>query len=153
MQWKKSRITLNVWQDGDFKIVENPEANADERFRLDSFSAASEPEFFANLKSAQHAAAMRHELELTRAENARLRQELEMAKQAAAFPAPPPPIPAIVPGAPRWENEDMDRAIEAVLADEPADEESPEHDPWFDSAPGFRNGTINGHEGAPDNRN
>ena len=30
MNWKKTRITLNVWQDGNFRITENPEADADE---------------------------------------------------------------------------------------------------------------------------
>ena len=37
MNWKKTRIVLNTWQEGDYRITENPEANADERFRLDVF--------------------------------------------------------------------------------------------------------------------
>lgn len=84
MNWKKTRVVLNVWSDGDFRVTENPEAEADERFRLDTFTGA-ESEFFASLKQAQHAAALRNELELVRADNQRLRIELDECRQADAF--------------------------------------------------------------------
>ena len=86
MNWKKTRITLNVWHDGDFKIVENPEEPADNRFRLDSLGEPDVgPEFFGSLKQAQNTAALRNELELVRADNQQLRMELDERRQADAF--------------------------------------------------------------------
>lgn len=163
MQWKKNRITVTSWQAGDFKITECPE-DAPRPFRLESLAEPdSEPEHFVSLKDAQANAALRNELELHREENARLRQELDMKRQADAFEknaSQHPPIPAIAPGTSGWANEDMDRAIDQVIAETRAgneldDAEALEHDPWFDPplddgrgiphSNGVLNGAINGH--------
>jgi hypothetical protein len=86
MNWKKTRITLNVWQGADFKIVENPEEPADSRFRLEALVEPDVgPEFFSSLKQAQNTAALRNELELVRADNQQLRMELDERRQADAF--------------------------------------------------------------------
>ena len=88
MQWKRTRVTLNVWQDTDFKITENPEADNDERFRLDVFGADGEipePQFFAGLEAAKRAAATLNELALLKMDNERLRMELDNRRQADAF--------------------------------------------------------------------
>ena len=99
MQWKRTRVTLNVWQDADFKITENPEADADERFRLDVFGADGEipePQFFAGLDAAKRAAAPLNELALLRIDNERLRMELNERRQADAFGRSPASSPAAV---------------------------------------------------------
>jgi hypothetical protein len=78
MQWKKTRIVMNSWQDGDYRILENPEEALETRFRLDSFANPNEDaEFFPTLKAAQHAATLRNELDLLRQDNLRLRAELD----------------------------------------------------------------------------
>jgi hypothetical protein len=85
MNWKKSRITMNVWQDADFKITENPEANAEERFRLDVFGSGADPEFFSTIDTAKRAATTLNELAVVKADNERLRAELDERRQADAF--------------------------------------------------------------------
>jgi hypothetical protein len=87
MNWKKTRLTLNVWQDADFKIVENPEESLERRYRLDVFGQEfpEGPEFFASLDAAKRAAATLHQLALMKAENERLRIELDERRQADAF--------------------------------------------------------------------
>ena len=86
MNWKKTRITLTLWQYGDFKIVENPEEEPSNRFRLDALAEPDvAPEFFTTLKQAQQTATLRNELALVRADNQRLRRELDERRQADAF--------------------------------------------------------------------
>jgi hypothetical protein len=85
MQWKKTRITINIWTEGCFKITEDNEQPPESRFRLDCFDGSDSPEYFSTLKSAQHAAALRNELAITREEVERLRAELSNRKQGDQF--------------------------------------------------------------------
>ena len=133
MEWKKTRIVMNAWACGDFKIVENPEAAAPQRFKLESFSDLdAEPEFFGSLKQAQTAAALRNELDLAHQEIQRLRHERDMDKQADAFERSQRPIETPLVAAIAAE------LIEAMPQDDGR------------GIPG-RNGTANGyHDAGPD---
>jgi len=95
MQWKKTRITMNTWQDGDFKITENPEADGNERFRLDTFGNDGDitPEYFGSLDAAKRAASILNEVALLKESNADLRRQLDERRQAEQFGRTPPAIP------------------------------------------------------------
>ena len=84
MNWKKSRIVMTTWQDGDYRITENPGEAAETRFRLDSFGDGADPEFFTSLDQAKRAAATLNELAVVKADNERLRIELSERRQADA---------------------------------------------------------------------
>ena len=85
MQWKKTRLVVNVWQAGMYRITEDPEESPEQRFRLESYGDSADKELFATLKQAQHAAEVRNELAVVREDNERLRRELDERRQADAF--------------------------------------------------------------------
>lgn len=109
MQWTRTRIVLNVWSaSDDFRIIEDPQESPERRFRLEAFSQdAVDPEFFASLKQAQGAAALRNELELLRQDNLRLRAELDQANGRWPADFEPPT---------GWTEEDMEAAGEEFKA-------------------------------------
>jgi hypothetical protein len=82
MEWKKLKLTR--WIAGEFKITEDDTLESEGRpFRLEAPDAFAE--FFGTLKEAQANAALRNELAITKADNARLRSEL--AEERGAWPA------------------------------------------------------------------
>ena len=86
MPWKRTRITLNTWQDGDFKITERPDAADRERFALECVADPDAPaEGYPTLDLATRVAQLRNELAVLREENIDLRRQLAECKQADTF--------------------------------------------------------------------
>jgi hypothetical protein len=84
MIWKKTRITTNRYESGDYRITEDVEIHGTP-FRLESFADGADPEYFPSLDAAKRAAATRAELAASKDEIARLRAELDERRQADAF--------------------------------------------------------------------
>jgi hypothetical protein len=142
---------MTTWQDGDYRITENPEEAAQTRFRLDSFGEGADPEFFASLDQAKRAATTRAELATSKDEIARLRAELDQCRQADAFGRD---APAASPAVAKLAAE----LVEIMAAnDAEHDEEDPQPDMHDHAAyeadgrgiPRARAGTINLHEAGP----
>jgi hypothetical protein len=84
MIWKKTRISTVRHESGDFRITEDVEIHGTP-FRLESFADGADPEYFPSLDAAKRAAATLNELALLKADNERLRAELDERRQADAF--------------------------------------------------------------------
>ena len=86
MEWRKTRISTTRWDAGsDYRITQDVECAGDQ-FRLESFAAPDgEVEYFATLEQAKAAANRLNDLAWARADNERLRRELDELRQANAF--------------------------------------------------------------------
>lgn len=73
MHWKKRIIRISVWEAHGFRITEDADGE-DKPFRLES--PDGDPEWFPSLEAAKAVATLQNELEITKADNARLRAEL-----------------------------------------------------------------------------
>lgn len=86
MNWKKTRLSITRWESNGYRITEDAEIHGNP-FKLEALGDefANEPEYFPSLKAAQSAASLKNELNVVKQENARLRDELNMNRQAEAF--------------------------------------------------------------------
>jgi predicted secreted protein len=114
MEWRKTRISTTRWDAGnEYRITQDLECAGDQ-FRLESFADPDgEVEYFATLDQAKSAARLRHELNLAKAENAHLRAELALARDAAAFGRG---IPTLACNGHSRADASADRAIEDAVA-------------------------------------